>query len=385
MQHPKYEQELRLFMNHINKLLVLFIVILTACSPNQNLPPTYIAVTHTAAQVEQVLSTPTTSPPTMEPTEEVSEYPPARGFTHLLLHPPSGKMIMFSGESNQRISYSDTWEYDPASNIWTERFPDTHPNGVGGTASAYDSESDKFIFYFSTVLDRSAPKGLIAISETWAYDFETNTWENMNPVTHPEGIMGARMAYDSESDRVIFFGGADFTADTTTTFTETWSYDYNANTWEKMNPSQTPIGRSYYGSAYAASQDRVFVFGGRVKEEDEVRQNQLWAYDYNTDAWTEINYTGEPNPDHHAMMVYNSTTDQLLYLVNRNLMAFDLNTQSWEKLASSPTDAPLHFHSMVVTPTGSLIVFGGGPQGLTYNNKMFKYSMDSQEWEQLGP
>jgi hypothetical protein len=34
-----------------------------------------------------------------------------------------------------------------------------------------------------------------------------NTWTNMNPSTHPGARSGHAMAYDSESDRVILFGG----------------------------------------------------------------------------------------------------------------------------------------------------------------------------------
>jgi N-acetylneuraminic acid mutarotase len=281
-------------------------------------------------------------------------------------------MILFGGESNQRTSYSDTWEYDPAKNVWTERFPDIHPTEIDASSVVYDSESDKFLFYFSLALDSTAPSGLRGTSETWAYDFSTNTWENMNPTTHPEGIMGPRMAYDSESDRIILFGGGDFTASEITTFTETWAYDYNSNQWERMNPAQTPIGRSYFGMAYAPDRDEVFVFGGRLQTQDEDRQNELWAYDYNSDTWNEIAFSGEPRPDHHSMMVYNSTANQLWYLVNTNLNAFDLNTLSWETLDKGPTNLPIHFHAMAVDASGNLIVFGGGASGLAYNNWNYK-------------
>jgi len=361
-------------------LKLILTIFLAACSSTQGNP----TLTSTI-EVNTATNAPTSSPATIEPTSIPPEYPKARGSAQLHFHPPSGKMIMFGGESNQRISFSDTWEYDPATNVWAERFPETHPEGVGGAAAVYDSESDKFIFYFSTILDRSAPKGLVQISETWAYDFATNTWENMNPVIHPVEIMGARLAYDSEADRMILFGGADFTADQTTTFTETWTYDYNSNTWQKMNPSQTPIGRSYFGMAYAPDMDLVFVFGGRVQEEDEDRQNELWAYDYNTDAWLQINYFGEPKPDHHSMMAYNAKANQLWYLANNELISFDLNTMSWENIASSPTNSPTYFHAMAIDSSGNLILFGGGPQGLTYNNKSYVYSLTDQAWESLGP
>jgi len=360
--------------------ILLGVLILVSCSLEPESP-----ILTSTIEPEPTANTSASPMPTITPTATVLEYPPARGFTQLQFHPPSGKMIMFGGESNQRVSYSDTWEYDPAINVWAERFPDVHPEGIGGTSSTYDAESDKFIFYFSTILDRSVSSGLIGISETWAYDFTTNTWENMNPTSHPEKIMGARMAYDIESDRIILFGGADFTASETTTFTETWAYDYNTNTWEKMNPAQTPIGRSYFGMAYAANQDQIYVFGGRVQASDKDRQNELWAYDYNSDTWNKVNYSGQPNPDHHAIMVYNPIAGQLWYLVGTDLMTFDLETSSWDTINSSPSRSPIYFHAMAVDAEGDLIVFGGGPQGLTYNNKSFVYSLSNQAWTSIGP
>jgi len=368
------------------ELLVFVIVSMTACVPTQN-TPSHIPATAKSTEPPPSTPTPTFIPilPTITPTDPPLEFPPARGFSQLLFHPPSGKMILFGGESNRRTSYEDTWEYDPGTNIWMERFPNIHPSEADGSSAVYDSESDKFIFYFSVVLDSSATNGIRGISETWAYDFSTNIWENMNPTSHPEGIMGPRMAYDSESDRTILFGGGDFTASETTTFTETWAYDYDSNRWEKMKPSKTPIGRSYFGMAYAPEQDQVFVFGGSIQTQDEDRQNELWAYDYNTDTWNEINFSGAPNPGHHPAMAYNPITNQLLYLVNTNLNAFDLDTLSWETIADGPTNLPIHFHAMAVDVSGNLIVFGGGARGLAYNNRTYKYSLTTQEWDNLSP
>jgi len=370
-----------------NRILLVFVVaIMTACAPIQNTPLSIPATSRpTSPPSYTPIPTITPIPPTAKPTEPLPEFPAARGFSLLLLHPPSGKMILFGGESNRRTTYSDTWEYDPETNIWTERFPEIHPIDIDASSAVYDSESDKFIFYFSVVLDSSATNGIRGISETWTYDFTTNSWENMNPTPHPEGIMGPRMAYDSESDRTILFGGGDFTLRETTTFTETWAYDYNSNQWEKMNPAQTPIGRSYFGMDYAPDQDEVLVFGGSIQVQDVDRQNELWGYDYNSDTWNKINFSGVPNPDHHPMMIYNSVTNQLWYLVNTELNAFDLTTLRWETLAKGPSNLPIHFHAMAVDASGNLIVFGGGARGLAYNNRSYKYSLTTQEWEGLNP
>ena len=93
---------------------------------------------------------------------------------------------------------------------------------------------------------------------TWAYDYNSNTWEEMAPSTHPDVGWEHAMAYDSESDRVIFQGGVndDFTSE------DTWAYDYNSDTWTKMNPSTHPGPRSHSSMDYDVVSDRCILFGG---------------------------------------------------------------------------------------------------------------------------
>jgi hypothetical protein len=58
-------------------------------------------------------------------------------------------------------------------------------------------------------------------SDTWAYDFKNNLWTRTSPPTSPEGRFAHAMAYDSESDRVILFGGSDENH----FFSDTWAYE----------------------------------------------------------------------------------------------------------------------------------------------------------------
>jgi hypothetical protein len=50
-----------------------------------------------------------------------------------------------------------------------------------------------------------------------------NTWTNMNPSTHPGARSHHAMAYDSQSDRVILFGG--YSGRKYYYYSDTWAYD----------------------------------------------------------------------------------------------------------------------------------------------------------------
>lgn len=289
---------------------------------------------------------------------------------------------MFGGESNTRFSYETTWSYNVAANTWTRLETAVHPARADGAAAAYDAESDRIIFLFSTRLDSTAPRGLVRLSETWAFDVSRGTWTDMKPAPAPFGLMGARMAYDAESDRIVLFGGADFTKPQAEWFNATWAYDFNSNTWTEMHPEVAPPGRSYFGMSYDAAADRTLVFAGSPPD----ASANLWAYDYNTNSWQAVTYSGSVQPDHHPFMVYAPNLDRTLYMVNESFSAFDYATRTWQALDRDPRLGVRHFLAMAFDEaTKKVIVFGGGPRGLHYDNATWVYDTDAGTWAQMGP
>jgi hypothetical protein len=175
-------------------------------------------------------------------------------------------------------------EYDPSSNSWQNRQAVNTPSQKSWSAMAYDSESQKTILFGGV----NMPVGEVS-DETWVYDYKANAWTKMAPVVHPPAIIGMEMAYDIESDRVILWGGYNYTG---TNFDTSWSgepaenlvwtYDYNADTWEKLPVVDGPaivkeadVETHPVAMDYAPDLDRVFVCGFDF----------LYTYDYNTNTW----------------------------------------------------------------------------------------------------
>src|SRR2546421_10262771 len=104
-------------------------------------------------------------------------------------------------------------------------------------AMAYDSQSDRVILFSGAY---PAGNTTALLNDTWAYDFNTNTWANMNPGNAPPARAFQAMAYDSQSDRVILFSGVDLAGNTTILLNDTWAYDFNANTWTNMTAGHAP-------------------------------------------------------------------------------------------------------------------------------------------------
>jgi hypothetical protein len=91
--------------------------------------------------------------------------------------------------------------------------------------------------------------------------------------------------YDSESDRSILYGGGGWQGSNTTD--ETWAYDYNTNTWTKMESASVPGKLTLHAMVYNPTLDLVVLFGGRAGS-GSTYTAETWTYDLNSDTWTKV-------------------------------------------------------------------------------------------------
>jgi N-acetylneuraminic acid mutarotase len=237
--------------------------------------------------------------------------PPARAFAQMAYDSGSDRVILFSGAVTTDIHFNDTWAYDYDTNTWTNLSPPVMPAPRRYASMEYDVESDRIIL-FGGILGTGGTTG-----DTWAFDYDTNTWENMNPSSAPSSRMYSVMAYDSESDRIILFSGC-----YPGVFTDTWAYDYNTNTWTNMNPSENP-GAYPGGLAYDAEEDLCIMYGGAIDFHETQLSNETWAYDYNTNTWTEYTVSTGPGVRTRAKLVYDHNSDVMLLYGGLGLGRFD--------------------------------------------------------------
>jgi len=210
------------------------------------------------------------------------------------------------------------------------------PVGTGGTdptpparyghAMAYDSQSGRLVLFGG---GSSSAGVLLLLNDTWAYDFNTSTWTDMSPAIAPPARYGHAMAYDSESDRVILFGGWSYG---NAVFNDTWAYDFNTNTWNEVSPKSSPLARSLHVMAYDSESDRVILFGGYSSCCLGITLGDTWAYDFNTNTWTAMNPAVAPGPRESSAMAYDSRSDRVIlfggYGGSNETWAYDFNTNT---------------------------------------------------------
>jgi hypothetical protein len=206
---------------------------------------------------------------------EMNPYEERGGFSAGFTYDSHSDRVVRFAPNEQWSSYNDTCTYDLEADIWSNMNPVLAPDDLS-QEMVYDSESDRVILF--GLLSYSGPW----MAMTWTYDLDSNIWTDMHPAQHPPKLWDHAMAYDSQSDCVVLFGG---TVDMGEPSDQTWVYSLNLNEWWNMNPATRPSARACHAMVYDSHSDRVILFGGCVSG---AANNETWAYDLETNTWTQM-------------------------------------------------------------------------------------------------
>ena len=313
--------------------------------------------------------------------------PAPRGYHRMTYDVESDRVILLGGMVGGS-EISDTWSYDVSTNTWTQMTPEQSPPPSDDTL-AYDIQSDRAILFLVPIVNGSPTEGP---SETWAYDLNTDTWTNLAPATAPPQLLGAVMVYDEESDRMILFGGIDaaelVTHGSLVYTNETWAYDYDTNTWTRMDPEVRPPGVNFQPMAYDAGADRVILIGSNAEE----LTDDTWVYDYNTDTW-EMRQTAE-SPKHrdYSAMVYAAGIGQVILfgegepVTKNDTWTYDFESNTWTELEPETPPSKRGWHAMAYSiRADQVVLFSGGKSREECTLETWLYDPEANTWTQVGP
>lgn len=324
------------------------------------------------------------------------ERPAGRGYHAMTYDRESRRVILYGGQTGNISDYpeiytnSETWSFDPAQNRWQKMTPESNPPAMAAHAMAYDSESDRVVLHGGGGIYEEGRLEEFILSQTWAYDVNNDTWMRMSD---GPPRLGHRMTYDAESDRIIMFSGACFRDGRFQDVQETWAYDFNSDTWTEMKPVRSPSARHYYGLCYDPKSDRVILWGGFISKE--VQDSRVWTYDFNTNTWLERTNTrlklipeGGPDPRWYQAMVYDETSDRIIVYGGADegsdeMWAYGLSGNTWMRLQPTTNPGKISRMPMVYVPDAGLLVLFGGQldsRQYTYSDAIWIYELNSNAW-----
>jgi len=303
-------------------------------------------------------------------------------------HPSGGAFVSYDSQSDLIVAFGgewtyrsdETWSYDYHSNTWMKKGPLAFPSERMEHAMVYDSQSERVILFSGRL-----PGATDTFSdETWAYEYETNTWTDLDPSASPSGRADHAMAYDSSSNRVIMFGGWTGLARSD----ETWAFEFGTNKWTEMSPVIVPSARTGAGMAYDSQSDRVILFGGFIGSDND----ETWSYDFETNSWTNMNPATRPPARHNPAITYDSQSDRVLILGGGSahwddMWAYDYESNSWTEL--SPTTRPPYSYGCALSyddRADRTVMFGGNSPAYPYQyDDTWTYEFDTNSWTKIDP
>ena len=200
--------------------------------------------------------------------------PPARFGQVMTYDNKAGVVILFgggmltctTGQHVWPILFNDTWIYNVSENNWTNMDPEISPPARIWSEMAYDSTYDVHVLFSGEHDSYPWDK-----PDTWTYNSSQNTWTEVNCTQSPPGRCNYAMAFNSREERVFIFGGEPDPG--VALYNDTWEFDFENKTWNQLNLVTQPTVRTGHSMVYDSANDAIILYGGWA--------SCTWAYGCN--------------------------------------------------------------------------------------------------------
>jgi hypothetical protein len=253
---------------------------------------------------------------------------------------------------------------------WTIRVLATNPAAATFPRLAYDSQRNRCVEFGGW----NAPSGTIVFQDTWEYD--GTTWILRAPATVPDERDSHVMAYDSARGRTIMFGGWDFNF---VRLGQTWEWD--GTDWVDRQPLNAPSGRILAAMAYDTLRGVTVLFGGA---DDVAERNDTW--EWNGTNWTQRNLNYSPSPRTSHAMAYDVARGRIVLFGGRDVTGLLADTweydgTDWFQILVDGAPAARVDHQMVFDTQRARVVLVGGADALVERDDTWEY--DARGWREL--
>jgi N-acetylneuraminic acid mutarotase len=263
------------------------------------------------------------------------------------------------------------------------------PEARFGHRMVYDSFNKRTLLYGGSLEDPDT----VYFDDTWTFDAFTNEWTKLNPVTKPIGRISPGLAYDSDDQVIVLFGGFGGPG-TGSRLSDTWLFDVKTGNWREAKPARSPQARSDMGMTYDSKLKKVVLFGGLYDKTPGVLDD-TWIYDIPSNTWTELKPVSKPRPQYGLSIVYDSVNEKTLLYEGHwivtwpsehgydgGVWTYDYTGNTWMKL--DPEASPLGrywFGATFDQDKIRMVVFGGAQTSVTPIENTDIYNPIKNIWE----
>ncbi len=253
--------------------------------------------------------------------------------------------------SNLATAQARSLEVATSSATWIEQIPAAVPQATYDHNMAYDSQRDVVVLFGGL-----NSGGLL--NDT--LELVAGTWIKRTPSNAPSRRYGVTMVYDSLRNETLLFGGCGGRGDT-------WTW--NGTNWSQQHPAHSPDNQCLAAMAFDSRRGVTVLFGSQAS----TGSPQTWEWD-GTD-WSLRLWAHAPPVRFGAGMVYDA--DRGVIVLHGGSYAY---TDTWEwdgldwTLRSTVGPPPRIIPAMAYdTRTKHAVLFGGQGSGVDYG--------DTWEWD----
>ena len=213
----------------------------------------------------------------------------------------------------------------------------------------------------------------------------TIIYPTIHASTYPSKRIGAKMIYDPVNQQILMYGGAHW-ENRYTFYDELWSYKYETNTWTQIETTNNPDPGFNTMITYIPERHQLFLFGGWSHQD---RISDTWILNLETLNWIKQIPNIHPSPRSDASIAYDRSNDKVVlfsgYLLNDTHMqdtwTYNFEEENWNK--HNPENSPLgqYGHHMVFIETSDQVLMYPGHWSIMRNGNMVNHGYGGNLWE----
>ncbi len=297
--------------------------------------------------------------------------PSPRHLSRMVFDATMGEAVLFGGRGTVDTatgvahSIDETWLLQGSR--WSQRFPAVHPEGRSAHSMVYDSKRGRVIL-FGGFTDPEVTTGLpVFHNDTWAW--QNGEWTKLEVGASPAARYSAGMAYDSDRDVVVLFGGIGYAADNKTNenLFDTWEFD--GTSWHQLGVTSSGPKVAKPIMEYDPSRKQMLLVGV-----NESSAPVMYIQNPETSAWAAPSPAPEklPTCTNEGAMAYQSHVQKIAFLGGICISdtpaadeVWEWNGSNWVKVTTTTVDRATGTAFYYDQLTSRITMFGGVTFGTT--------------------
>lgn len=284
-----------------------------------------------------------------------------------------GRLLLFGGRSPQGTALSDTWIFDVEAETWTQLSPGTSPPPRFAAEMAYLGNDTVLLF------GGTASMGGGALGDTWLFDVVAEDWVQDNSPAPPPRFQHGLVAIGD--GLALLFGGASSAG---SQLGDTWIFDGDTTLWSNTGAVAPTVGMSF-ALAWGGG-DTVTRYGGFVSADP---IDETWNYSIAANDW--VLAAPPTSPGRRAVLLGEYLADGRMVVWSGKLddccvdpvggtFAYDPVDDAWSSLAPPIEPTPRFTYAMApVAGANKVIIFGGVTQNAGPSSAV------DETWEYVAP